>query len=92
MRTDNGDQTRLLRFDASSQTSPASLQGVSKAQWVPTFAQGGGCGAPQVSGSLTVVTTNLSGGWLRRNGVPYSDKTTVTESFDRFHVPNSGNG
>ncbi len=24
----------------------------------------------------------MSGGYLRRNGVPYSDKTTVTEYFD----------
>jgi hypothetical protein len=33
-----------------------------------------------------VVTTSLSGGWLRRNGVPYSARTTVTEYFDRFAV------
>jgi hypothetical protein len=31
-----------------------------------------------------VVTTHLSAAWLRRNGVPYSDQTTVTEYFDRF--------
>jgi len=91
IETDNGEQTRLLHFGAVAQTGPSSLQGLSKAQWVPTFArQGGGRGAPPVSGSLTVVTTNLSGGWLRRNGVPYSDKTTVTEYFDRFPVPNGG--
>jgi hypothetical protein len=29
-------------------------------------------------------------GWLRRNGVPYSDKATVTEFFDWFPVPNDG--
>jgi hypothetical protein len=34
-----------------------------------------------------VTTTNLSGGWLRRNGVPYSDGATITEYFDRFAVP-----
>jgi hypothetical protein len=34
-----------------------------------------------------VVTTNLSGGWLRRNGVPYSADATVTEHFDRFPAP-----
>ena len=33
------------------------------------------------------MTTNLSGGWLRKNGVPYSDLATVTEYFDRFATP-----
>jgi len=36
------------------------------------------------SRSLEVVTTNLKPGYLRKNGVPYSDKTTVTEYFERF--------
>ena len=35
-------------------------------------------------GTLKVVTTGLSGGWLRRNGVPYSPRATVTEYFDRY--------
>jgi hypothetical protein len=38
---------------------------------------------------LKVVTTQLSGGWLRRNGVPYSEDTTMTEFFDRFAVPDN---
>jgi hypothetical protein len=38
-------------------------------------------------GSLKVVTTQLSGGWLRRNGVPYSEGTTLTEYYDRFPGP-----
>jgi hypothetical protein len=38
-------------------------------------------------GNLKVVTTQLSGGWLRRNGVPYSEDTTMTEFFDRFAAP-----
>ena len=42
-----------------------------------------GGGGPGV-GNLKVVTTNLSGGWLRRNGVPYSDAATMTEYVDRF--------
>ena len=40
------------------------------------------------AGNLKVVTTNLSGGWLRKNGVPYSENTTMTEYFDRFTAPN----
>jgi endogenous inhibitor of DNA gyrase (YacG/DUF329 family) len=44
---------------------------------------------PRVQGgSLKVVTTNLSGGWLRRNGAPYSAEAVVTEYFDRFPSPN----
>jgi hypothetical protein len=27
-------------------------------------------------------------GWLRRNGVPYSEDTVLTEYFDRFAAPN----
>jgi hypothetical protein len=53
-------------------------------------AAGGGRGGapPQRFGSLKVVTTNLREGWLRRNGVPYSDRTTVTEYYDRFTSTN----
>src|SRR5688572_23446823 len=56
---------------------------------------GGQGGAPPAAapspaprfGNLKVVTTQLSGGWLRRNGVPYSEDTTMTEFFDRFAAP-----
>jgi hypothetical protein len=34
-------------------------------------------------GSLRVVTTNLRAGYLRRNGVPYSENAVLTEWFDR---------
>jgi hypothetical protein len=47
----------------------------------------GGAGPPARGGALKVTTTNLSGGWLRRNGVPYSDGVTMTEYFDRFATP-----
>lgn len=33
-------------------------------------------------GSLKVVTTNLLPGYLRKNGIPYSDQTRVTEYWD----------
>ena len=46
---------------------------------------------PQVPrfGNLRVTTTNLTAGWLRKNGVPYSENATVTEYFDRFQAPNT---
>lgn len=45
-------------------------------------------GPPPPGGSLKVTTTSLEGGWLRRNGVPYSADATVTEYYDRFPSPN----
>jgi hypothetical protein len=87
--TDAGQQTRRLRFDKSQAAPPQrSLQGYSVAEW--ELAGGGGRGAPQGprTGNLKVATTMLSGGWLRRNGVPYSENATLTEYFDRFAAPN----
>jgi len=48
-------------------------------------AGGPGAGAPPPprGGSLKVVTTRLKEGYLRKNGVPYSENTVVTEYFDR---------
>ena len=41
-------------------------------------------------GKLKVVTTNLSPGFLRRNGVPYSANTTVTEYYNLLTEPTTG--
>jgi len=94
LETDNGQQTRLLHFGAGPRPGAPSLQGDSAAAWQRTLPPNNPFGInfpggppPPPGGSLRVVTTNLSGGWLRRNGVPYSPKTTVTEFFDRFPVP-----
>jgi hypothetical protein len=93
IETDNGQQTRLLHFGAGRRAGAPSLQGDSAADWQRTLPPNNpfainfpGGPPPPPGGSLRVVTTNLSGGWLRRNGVPYSAKTTVTEFFDRFPV------
>ncbi len=40
--------------------------------------------APQRWAPLKVVTTQLRPGWLRKNGVPYSENATMTEHFIRF--------
>jgi hypothetical protein len=45
---------------------------------------GGGAGAAERWGVLRVTTTQLKPGWLRKNGVPYSENTTMTENFMRF--------
>jgi hypothetical protein len=94
--TDNGQQTRRLVFNKSmAPPSAKSLQGFSVAEWErPAAGRGGGGGGggqggppAQSFGNLKVVTTQLSGGWLRRNGVPYSEDTTMLEFFDRFAAP-----
>ena len=45
---------------------------------------GAGGGQRRPGGYLKVTTTNLLPGWLRRNGVPYSEDASLTEYFDRF--------
>lgn len=86
--TDSGTQTRRLLFNAAaSPPEGKSLQGFSRAEWERLAIRGAARGAPPAGGHLKVVTTNLSGGWLRRNGVPYSDQATVVEYFDRFPAP-----
>ena len=94
IETDAGRQTRRLVFSAETASGPPSLQGFSRARWERPAgagglfgARGGRGGGPQ-GGYLRVTTSNLLGGWLRRNGVPYSAETVMTEYFDRFAAPN----
>jgi hypothetical protein len=44
----------------------------------------GGRGEAPRGGSLKVVTTKMREGYLRKNGVPYSDAAVVSEYFDRL--------
>jgi hypothetical protein len=86
IETDAGQQTRRLRFDRSAQAGPRSLQGNSIAEWERPAGAGRGAAGP--GGNLKVVTNNLRAGWLRKNGVPYSENAVVTEYYDRFAAPN----
>jgi hypothetical protein len=86
IESDAGTQTRLLHFGEARPPADRSLQGYSTAVWEP--AGGGRGGRGPRFGSLKVVTANLRSGWLRRNGVPYSDSAVVTEYFDRFRSTN----
>ena len=79
--------------------APASLtptwQGYSVANWerppqgaqpqnaIPVFATRTGTRGK----ALEVTTTRLRPGYLRKNGVPYSDRTEVTEYFDYHKLP-----
>ena len=87
VETDAGTQTRLLRFGGGAAAAGAerTWQGDSVAAW---DAVQGGDGAPRW-GSLRVVTTQLRPGYLRKNGVPYSENTVLTEYFDLQSAPRS---
>ena len=93
IETDAGMQTRVLQFarpDAPQSAPPAtagqrSWQGVSVARWEPPPQGGRGLGlglAPRAGTqgrSLEVVTTQIRPGYLRKNGVPFSENASVTE-------------
>jgi len=97
IETDAGTQTRLFHFHAQPPAKSApSWQGFSAATWEgetqpPSggIALGLGMGArPQRSRALQITTTQLRPGYLRKNGVPYSDQTVLKEYYDRFTEPN----
>ncbi|HEU4692053.1 MAG TPA: hypothetical protein VFS23_27010 [Vicinamibacterales bacterium] len=97
--TDAGQQTRLFRFVSPAGATTSAIassertwQGISSAEWVKQaqsrglgFGGRGGGGAS--GGSLKVVTTNMKAGYLRKNGVPYSEDAVVTEHFNRHSGP-----
>ncbi|HTC88881.1 MAG TPA: hypothetical protein VK686_11315 [Bryobacteraceae bacterium] len=99
IETDAGQQTRLLHFSGEAPRGAApSWQGYSAAKWegpAPTsnppvsFGLGLSQRLGSRSRSLEVTTTQLRAGYLRKNGVPYSDKTVLKEYFDAFSEPNA---
>jgi hypothetical protein len=93
VEADAGTQTRLFHFgDWKAPGGAPTWQGDTTAQW-ETGARGRGGAAgppppPPMFGNLKTVTKNLRPGYLRKNGVPYSDKTTLTEYWDLVRQPN----
>jgi hypothetical protein len=81
MDADAGKQTRTFHFgNWKAPAAPHSIQGDSTAEW-----QGGGRGA--TDGALQVTTSNLKAGFLRKNGVPYSENASLTEYFELITQP-----
>ena len=76
VESDFGMQTRLFHF-SSAPSGERTWQGFSTAQW-------------QRPASLRVATTNLRAGYLRKNGVLYSENAAVTEYFDMAPLPSGG--
>ena len=94
--TDAGTQTRLLHFGAgeagraggasAAAGQAPSWQGYSVANWRrPTRMDQQ---SNKNTGDLRVLTTRLRAGYLRKNGVPYSENASVEEFFDAFTEPN----
>jgi hypothetical protein len=70
--TPAGTQTRMVWMDGRSHPPPYAAhtgQGFSTGTWQGDV--------------LTVETTHVKVGWIRRNGVPTSDLATITEHFAR---------
>lgn len=100
IETDAGTQTRLFHFNSKAPANePATWQGYSDANWErpvrgegdprndfpPIFSSRTGTRGK----SLEVVTTHLRAGYLRKNGVPYSENTMVEEFYDFRKAPNN---
>jgi hypothetical protein len=89
VETDAGTQVRVFSFGGKPYASGSerTWQGVSVAEWEPTGVQ---ATSQQIlaippdppSYALKVVTTGLRAGYLRTNGVPYSENTVLTEYYD----------
>jgi hypothetical protein len=98
VETDYGMQTRLLHFGNWKGRPSASLQGDSVAEWEfpranrgrgdPEPATGREQTPPRTFGDLKVITNHFSGGYLRKNGLPYSTHAVLTEYWDLFTEPN----
>ena len=88
------DSARDKPADASR-----TWQGVSEAQWLtarpnvplqlrPADRTADAPPLRPTGGSLRVVTRNLRAGYLRKNGVPYSEDAVLTEHWDLYKRPN----
>ncbi len=85
-----------MLFDGLNQRP--SWQGYSVADWENTLIdraimqnprRGGPPRVAPPGGNLKVVTTRMRPGYLRSNGVPYSDEAILTEYFSTFTAPNA---
>jgi hypothetical protein len=90
---DTGMQTRLFHFDQTEAGGPRSWQGWSAASWqlsgtTEQFYPGPtSLGQIKRAGSLKVDTTNLRAGYLRKNGVPFSENALMTEYYNLIVEP-----
>jgi len=93
LETDAGQQVRLFHLGGPL---PPRLerewQGYSTAEWFKQpqssgFGGGGAARGNYAGGNLKVMTMALRAGYLRKNGVPYSEDAVLTEYFNRHSEP-----
>jgi len=94
------DSARDKTADAARPAdAPRTWQGVSQAQWLmprpnvplqlrPADRAADATPLRPTGGSLQVVTRNLRAGYLRKNGVPYSENAVLTEHWDLYKRAN----
>ncbi len=83
---DSGTQTRLFHFSGGAppaDTAP-QWQGYSVANWDGV----GGARGGRLNGQLHAVTSRLRAGYVRKNGVPYSENARFEEYYETFTEPN----
>jgi hypothetical protein len=88
---DTGMQSRLFHFDQTEAQGPRTWQGWSSASWELSgnaerrrgfYRLSGSLGDVETFGSLKVETSNLRPGYLRKNGVPFSEDAFMTEYYN----------
>ena len=90
---DTGMQTRMLHFDQPEPMGRRSWQGWSYAEWTlsgsntrqSAFSRRSRSNSLRqvgTTGSLRVDTSNLRAGYLRKNGVPFSENAFMTEYYN----------
>ena len=88
---DAGRQERRMEFGPAAAPAGPTLQGYSQASWYSQRLSRGVFGSSTTDkGALHVVTTSLLPGYLRPNGVPYSEETVMKEYFHSFTLPGDG--
>ena len=93
---DTGMQTRVFHFNQREPQGARSWQGWSAASWqlsgtTEQFYPGPtSLGQIKRAGSLRVDTNNLRAGYLRKNGVPFSENAFMTEYYNLI-VEDDGN-
>lgn len=86
VETEAGTQTRVFHFTDSALTQPEpGWQGLSFATWETAVTTD----SEPKAGNMKVVTTRLRPGYVRKNGVPYSVNTVLTEYYDVHTADNN---
>ena len=89
MDIDSGTQTRMFHFNSAVPARQGlEWQGYSVASWESLAVPTGRGRRVLTPSQLKVTTTRMRPGFLRRNGIPYSENAVLEEWYDRFTEPN----